>query len=96
MEECRVRFLQTFEAQMNEAVEREHAEFRGTFYAGEVIGIGLAGEEEAAHDICLATFWCVYEDGRWWEITAFPNLRVESKLTLEERMNYQPTGRSNP
>ena len=81
---------------MNEAVEREHTQFVGTFFAGESVGVGIAGQEEAVDNVCLVTFRCKYEDGRWWEITAYPNLRAESELPLEDRMNYQPVSRSRP
>jgi hypothetical protein len=45
-------------------------------------------------NVCLVTFHCRYEDSRWWEITAYPNLWTESLLSLEERMNFQAKGRS--
>ena len=79
---------------MNEAVQREHTFFRGTYYAEKVVGVGLPGQDDAVENVCLVTFRCRYEDGRWWEITAYPNLSTESLLSLEERVNYQPKGKS--
>ena len=79
---------------MNEAVQREHTKFVGTFFAGESVGVGIAGQEDAVDNVCLVTFHCRYEDSRWWEITAYPNLWTESLLSLEERMNFQAKGRS--
>ena len=90
IERLREMFLVQFESERNALLRTNHRTFVGTMAAKEPIRQGLPGESGQAKNTVWFTFVAEYLHGGWREITCFPDLLSQSKLTPEQLKNSEP------
>ena len=76
---------------MAQALVDEADRFVGTFAVDHSIGTGLWGQEFEVTEIFVVTFVCDNLNGKWTEVTGFPNALKEGKLSQPcDLENFQP------
>jgi hypothetical protein len=97
LENCRIAFLETFRDKMERALAENKTKFEGTCVAEAPVGEGLLGLSSTVHEVYLFTFMCKCDWTRehWSEITGFPDLKLQSRLSAQELKSFTTEWRAH-